>query len=323
MSSSSGHHPSNSSGSSVVIRFGEFEANLATGELRRGGAPVHLQDLPFRLLAALAERPGELVGRPELGARLWGDDTFVDFDAGLNTAVAKLREALGDSSEAPQFIETVPKRGYRFVAPVEQVAVSAMKGRSTRPDTRPWTPPDAAPSPAPPRPASGSRTRMALVAAAVVAMGALATFAALNGRGTHAPVRVAVVLFDNETGEADFDRVAQVLTDSVVVTLTSNERLAVIGNAAVLRSERPFRDLELIGDTLTADLIVIGQVQRVDNEVRVLTHLIRSSDQAHVWVQATPLTSAGENDLQAAVSRVIDDAVRSEVASPRVRQETK
>ncbi|MEZ5316197.1 MAG: hypothetical protein R2752_02240 [Vicinamibacterales bacterium] len=141
-----------------------------------------------------------------------------------------------------------------------------------------------------------------------------------QGRAARAGVRVAVALFDNETGDAGFDRLAQVLTDSTVVRLTGNARLAVIGNAAVLRTSRPFRDLALIRDTVDADLIVIGQVQRVDADVRVLTHLIRASDEAHVWVRPTPLTDAGEAELASAITSAIDEAVRAEVASPAERQ---
>ncbi len=104
------------------VRFSEFEADLRAGELWRNGERVRVQDLPFRLLAALVERPGELVTRAELGQRLWGGDTFVEFDAGLNTAVAKLREALGDSADTPRLLETIPKRGYRLLATVTPVA---------------------------------------------------------------------------------------------------------------------------------------------------------------------------------------------------------
>ena len=97
------------------VAFGPFEADPASGELWRDGVVVPLQDLPFRLLAALLERPGELITRAELTTRLWGTDTFVDAAAGLNTAVAKLRDALDDHAERPVFIETIPKRGYRFI----------------------------------------------------------------------------------------------------------------------------------------------------------------------------------------------------------------
>ena len=102
-----------------VVRFGVFEVDLRTGELRRSGLKIRLQDQPFQILAMLLERPGEVVTREELGQRLWPADTFVDFDRGLNTSIKRLREALGDSADNPRFIETLPRRGYRFIAAVE------------------------------------------------------------------------------------------------------------------------------------------------------------------------------------------------------------
>src|SRR5215510_13274824 len=108
--------PANSS--SRIIRFSTFEVNLDTGELRQRGQKVKLQEQPFQLLAALLERPGEVVSREELCRRLWPADTFVDFDHSLNAAIKRLRDALGESSESPVFIETMARRGYRFIAPV-------------------------------------------------------------------------------------------------------------------------------------------------------------------------------------------------------------
>jgi DNA-binding winged helix-turn-helix (wHTH) protein/tetratricopeptide (TPR) repeat protein len=107
-------------GRSPVLRFGIFEADCRTGELRRRGVRVRLHGRPFALLAALLERPGQLVTREELRQRLWADDTFVDFDHGLNNAVNRVRQALGDTAQAPRFVETLPRRGYRFIAPVER-----------------------------------------------------------------------------------------------------------------------------------------------------------------------------------------------------------
>jgi cholera toxin transcriptional activator len=102
-----------------VFRFGIFEADLASGELRKGGIRIRLQDQPFQLLALLLERPGQIITRDEVRAKLWPADTFVDFDHSLNTAVAKLRDAMGDSATSPRYVETIARRGYRFVAPVE------------------------------------------------------------------------------------------------------------------------------------------------------------------------------------------------------------
>src|ERR1700716_2371666 len=107
--------------SSRVIRFGVFEADLSAGELRKHGLRLKLSEQPFQILVMLLEKPGNVVSRDELRNRLWPGDTFVDFDHGLNNAVMRLREVLSDSSDTPRFIETLPRRGYRFIAPVEEV----------------------------------------------------------------------------------------------------------------------------------------------------------------------------------------------------------
>ena len=106
---------------SRIVRFEKFELNLTEGELRKNGIRVRLQDQPFQVLAALLERPGKLVSREALRERLWSGDTFVDFDRSLNTAIAKIREALGDAANEPRFIETLPRRGYRFIGAVERL----------------------------------------------------------------------------------------------------------------------------------------------------------------------------------------------------------
>lgn len=108
-----------------VIRFGVFEADLAAAELRKGGTRIRLQEQPFQVLAYLLEHPGEVVSREDLRQKLWPADTFVDFDHSLNTAVNKLREALGDSASSPRYVETLARRGYRFVAPVQAAEVAA------------------------------------------------------------------------------------------------------------------------------------------------------------------------------------------------------
>lgn len=116
--------------SGKIVRFGVFEADLSTGELRKNGSRVRLQEQPFQVLSLLLERPGEMVAREDLRSKLWPADTFVDFDHSLNTAVNKLREALGDTASNPRFVETVARRGYRFVAPVHQNGVDATSAPS-------------------------------------------------------------------------------------------------------------------------------------------------------------------------------------------------
>lgn len=283
------------------VRFGEFEADLTSGELWRGGVHVAVQDLPFRLLAALLERPGELVTRAELTTRLWGTDTFVDAAAGLNTAVAKLREALGDDAEQPRYVETVPKRGYRFLALVESSAADADAAARLKP---------RAPSDAQ---TTGWRARLqpsgllawTFVTVAVVAVVALAAY---RIRADRVQPRVAVVLFDNETGRPELAQLAQGLTDATVTELTAEPRLAVIGNAAILRTARPFRDVEAVRNALNADFIVIGQLQSRDNHLIVRAHLLRARDQSHVWVDVATL-----RDSEAALQADIAGRVRAAV----------
>src|SRR5499425_1639192 len=120
--------PTASLNGSPVIRFGIFEVDLRAGELRRNGSRVKLQEQPFQILVALLDRPGEVVTRDELQKKLWPADTFVDFDHSLNAAIRRLRDALGDSAENPRFVETVARRGYRFLAPINgapAVAITA------------------------------------------------------------------------------------------------------------------------------------------------------------------------------------------------------
>ena len=116
-----------------IFRFGIYEADLATGELRRNGSLIRLQEQPFQILAMLLERPGDLVTREDLRTKLWPADTFVDFDHSLNTAVNKIREALGDSASNPRFVQTVARRGYRFIAPVHanDKSPAELRGGST------------------------------------------------------------------------------------------------------------------------------------------------------------------------------------------------
>src|SRR5215471_15500067 len=116
------------------VRFGVFELDVRTGELRKHGVRLKIQDQPFQVLLALLERPGELVSREELQTRIWANDTFVDFDQSLNRAINKVREALSDTAGAPRFVETLPRRGYRFIAPVEAVPKLPPAPATPRPD---------------------------------------------------------------------------------------------------------------------------------------------------------------------------------------------
>jgi DNA-binding winged helix-turn-helix (wHTH) protein/TolB-like protein len=278
---------------SGVIRFGEFEFDQVSGELRHGGGQVRLEPQPARVLAVLLEHAGDVVTRTELQQRVWGGDTFVDFEHGLNYCIAQIRTALGDSAAAPRFVETLPRRGYRFIAvPTESMP--------------------AAPARTEPRPRGWSR-RAALLAAIAVALVAAAAWAVVASRrpaASAASLRLAVVPFDNETGVADYDRLAQTLTDATVARLAADpNRLAVIGNAAVLREARQRRDLASIGTTLDVGHVVLGQVQQIDGHLRITTHLIRVKDQAHLWAQRFEPSPAEVSQLDRQVAEAVAGAV--------------
>jgi DNA-binding winged helix-turn-helix (wHTH) protein/TolB-like protein len=229
-----------------------FDFDTATRELRREGILVRLQAQPAQVLAVLVEHAGEVVTREQLRSAVWGADTFVDFDRGLNFCVAQIRTALGDSAENPRFVRTIPKRGYQFVAPLGAVV-----------------------SPPP--------KKKYLVAAglAVAVCASLAMIIAL----WRPQKNIAVVRFDNETGSPEMDRFADGLTDAVVAELSAGgTHYGIIGNAAILRRPRAQRDILAIGSSLKAGYVVLGQVQRNASHIRVLAHLIRLPEQTHLWV---------------------------------------
>src|SRR5688572_25990589 len=186
------------------VRFGAFQLDLRTGELRKAGARINLLDQPLQVLEALLDRPGELVTRDELRQRLWPAETFVDFEHGLNAAVRRLRDALGDSAEASRFVETLPRRGYRFIAPVASPPAAASPAQ---PSPAPAPPPEASsPAEAPSTPRAVSTRNAVWVAAsvltAVVVVGASALLAwrVTTPSAPASRTVLAVLPFDNLTG---------------------------------------------------------------------------------------------------------------------------
>ena len=199
------------------VRFGSFEIDLQEGKLTKTGGRIRLQEQPFRILTMLLERPGQLVTREEIQQRLWSDGTFVGFDDALNTAVRKLREALNDSADNPRFLETVPRRGYRFVAPVvwplEPQAGTAIWPRVRR-HPYPW-----------------------LAAALILAGGAVGGFWHFR----HPTFRIAaddtivIADFSNSTGDAIFD---DTLKTALSISLRQSPFLNVLSDSEVARTLR-------------------------------------------------------------------------------------
>jgi TolB-like protein/DNA-binding winged helix-turn-helix (wHTH) protein len=245
-----------------------------------------LQAQPAQLLAILIDHAGETVTRETLRDDVWGQKTFVDFDRSINFCIAQIRTVLGDSAESPRFVRTIPKRGYQFIAPVSRPAASVSGSI-----------PDA--------PSRGTRLP-ALVALTTLAVAALGSWWLLRPKPVQPPLTVAVLHFDNETGDPEFGSLADMLTDSVVseLTVAGYGRIAVIGNSSLLRAPRQTRDLLAIGSALKAGYVVLGQVQRAGSGIRILAHLIRLPEQKHVWVVRQ------ESSPEQAVQRQADVAQR-------------
>jgi DNA-binding winged helix-turn-helix (wHTH) protein/TolB-like protein len=285
----------------VKTKFGSFEFDAATGELWRDGRRVRLQRQPSRLLELLTARPGEVVSREEIRQALWGDDTHVDFERSLNFCVAKLRSALRDNAASPRFIETLPTRGYRFIA-----AVTATD-RTDRVTTDGTDDTDQ-------RAGSMSRSRWFVAAAVLVLV--VAAFALWQYRHLVSPPKIVVVPFHNETGSPDLDRLAKGVSDATVARLATPERLThllVIGNASNLPpfSFKP-ANMKAMGDSLGAQYLLLGQMKKDDRRLRIVAHLIRVSDQTHLWAK-TYDTDTLDLTQQASIAEEIASSVAATV----------
>lgn len=249
------------------LRFGTFDFDLETGELFRAGVPVRLQPQPAQVLKTLIAARGQLVSRESIRQAVWGSEVHVDFDKALNYAISQVRSALRDSADSPRYIETLPKSGYRFIAPLEPGSAA----------------------PAVTKPNNWVRRREFAIGAGVASIGA--AFGLWRLVAVRREQRIAIALFNNETGDAALDRYANDVTDSLVVALTEKTmgRYGIIGNASVLRGSRSFRDLATIAQELRAQIVILGQIKADDASRFVLAHLIRMPDETHLQVARLPL----------------------------------
>ena len=292
------------------LRFGRFSFAPSTGELLRDDVRVKLQAQPAKVLAALTRHPGEVVPRDALKDEIWGRDTHVDFERGLNFCIAQIRSALGDSAESATYIETVPKQGYRFIAALERTAAAGATAAVARPEGRAY---DKAP-PIESRPASSSRGAAALVVVSLMIVALIAW-----AKASSAPPTVIVVPFYNETGIAEQATLADAIGDATVARLAAPERidaLKVIGNAGTL--EHPFarRDVQQVARELDAQWVLIGQLKSDGQKQRVIAHLIRASDMKHLWAQTFD-SDIFDLEGQSRAAEAIAAAVTGSLASPR------
>ena len=275
-------------------RFGVFEFDGESGELRKNGRAVGLERQPAKALTRLLTRAGEVVSREELRDAIWGA-THVDFDRGLAYCVSQIRSALGDSGDNPRFVQTIPKQGFKFIAPVSHEA-------------------DPVPAATPQRRVDGWKIALALAGFALVAILMFARVF-ISSTAASAPVVIAVSVFDNETGNADYDRPVANMSDLVVEHLTKidPDRIVVVGNAAILRQPRNIRNLKAVAESVKADYVLLGQLQKGETGLRFITHFIRLEDAAHLKANRLPVDDAALTGLESAVVNEFDRAVREHV----------
>jgi TolB-like protein/DNA-binding winged helix-turn-helix (wHTH) protein/Tfp pilus assembly protein PilF len=316
-----------------VMRFGVYQCDFRAGTLSKNGIKIKLSDQPFRLLALLLDRPGELVTRQELRERLWPNDEFGEFDDGLNTAINKVRAALDDSADNPRFIETVPRRGYRFIAPVEVLREPAAEA-----STPPRTSAHIAAVPASSRESGGKvnpvpdhalprHSRVAWIGAGVASVALIGVLAAFVGwRGYEhrisaqaARIRsIAVLPFDNFSADANQSYFADGMTEELITDLGELGSLRVTSRASVMRYRRAPKPVQQIREELGVDAVVEGSVVRSGNNIRVDARLVDTADDRQIWAQSFTQSEQDIIALQDDVARAV--AQRIEVAiDPSVR----
>jgi len=252
------------------VRFAAFEVDLRRGELRREGKPLGLQEKPLQILLALLENPGVLVSREELRHRLWPNDTFLGFDEGLNTAVRKLRQALDDSADAPRYIETIPKRGYRFIATVD-FTPEGTRSVDLRGSGR------------------GSRRKLAALAVAV----AILVTALVSGgvllrarKDSLLPSSIVVLPLEQLSGAAEQEYFADGMTDAITTNLAKIKSLRVISRTSAMQFKGKHIPVRQIADQLAVDAVVEGSVVRSGNRVRITAQLIDAHHDRHLWAES-------------------------------------
>ncbi len=291
------------------LRFGVFEVDLRTGELRKLGLKVKLHRQPFQVLGMLLERPGELVTREEIREKLWPGDTFIDFEHSVNSSIKKLRQALGDDPVTPRFVETLPRHGYRFIAPVEGGALPELplptigtKAIQESPPRRHWL--------------------FALAGGLIVAV--VAVLFALNVAGLrqrlvrHAlPVpkieSIAVLPFENLSHDPEQEYFADGMTEELITNLGKISTLRVISRTSVMRFKKTDKPLAEIARGLNVDAVVEGTVQRSGDRVRITANLLHAPTDRHLWAESYERDLRDVLALQDEVARAIANEIQIKV----------
>ena len=273
------------------ICFDRFELDPSSGELHKNGRKTSLPPNSFEILRTLTERPGEVVTRDELRAKLWSTKTYVEFDDGLNHAVRKLRQVLGDSAERPQFIETVPRRGYRFIAPLDNRTKSMKQSR---------------------------RGRLFVITGALVIVAATLSIwnvgnwrRRLLGGLDEAPIRsLAVLPLANLSGDPQQDYFADGMTDALITDLAKLHEVKVISRTSVMQFKDVKKPLPEVARALGVNGILEGSVQRSGARVRITVQLISSPDDTHLWAESYERDAHDVLTLQGEIAQAVAHEIR-------------
>ena len=286
---------------------------MRAGELRKHGIRLKVQDQPFRVLRILLEHPGEVVTREELQRQIWPSDTFVDFDRGLNNAVKRLREALADSADEPRYIETIPKRGYRFIAPVN-------KGNGDEAEVTTASV-EAPASAVPERPVSRRSLRISMLVTTGVILVALLSALALRsgslrerllGKPAVPPLRsIAVLPLLDLSNDSNQEYFADGMTDALITDLAQIASLKVISRTSVMRYKKTDKSLPEIARELNVDGIIEGTVQHSGDRVRITAQLIHGPTDKHLWAKSYERDMRDVLTLEADVARSFAEEIQA------------
>jgi TolB-like protein/DNA-binding winged helix-turn-helix (wHTH) protein/Tfp pilus assembly protein PilF len=304
-----------------VLRFGTYEVSLHSGEVRKSGLRIRIQQQPMKLLEILLERPGEVVTREELRSRVWTEESFGDFDQAVNIAIAKLRSALGDSAENPRFIETLPKRGYRFIADVSVVDPDA---HPRRPESAVGDLPGSREKKTEPEPkiqdggSTVSHKRQLWPALQVIIASALVVSLTIilvvlfrsRGRVPTGIRSLAVLPLESLSADASQNYFADGMTDELITDLAQISALRVISRTSVMVYKGARKPLPQIARELNVDAVVEGTVLRSGDQVRITAQLIEASTDKHLWSQSYEGELRDSLALQNTVARAIADQIR-------------
>jgi len=303
-----------SSPSARRLRFDVFELDVRAGELRKHGVRLRLQGQPLQVLSALLKRAGDVVTLEELRAEIWAADTFVDFDHSLHNAIARLREVLGDSADRPRYIETLPRRGYRFIARVDAGDLPA---------------PSGAVAPVPTADLAGylrltkSHAFLLTTVFAALVISIVLWLARTGGAPTSAAPRlnsIAVLPLDNLSGDPSEEFFADGMTDQLITDLAKVGSLRVISRTSVLQYKGTKKGLPEIAKELHVDAIVEGSVIRSGRRVRVTAQLLEASTDHHLWADSYDGDIGDVLKLQGEVAGAIAQQIRAQLTSQQQAQ---